>query len=32
MVPHAIDAQSGAAEILTIFDHEGERAHLHGEG
>jgi transcriptional regulator with XRE-family HTH domain len=31
MVPHAIDAHGGAAEILTIFDREGERAHLHGD-
>jgi transcriptional regulator with XRE-family HTH domain len=31
MVPHAIDAHGGVAEILTIFDREGERAHLHGE-
>jgi quercetin dioxygenase-like cupin family protein len=30
MVPHAIDAHGGVAEILTIFDREGERAHLHG--
>jgi transcriptional regulator with XRE-family HTH domain len=31
MVPHSIDAHGGAAEILTIFDREGERAHLHGD-
>jgi transcriptional regulator with XRE-family HTH domain len=31
MVPHAIDAHGGVAEILTIFDREGERAHLHGD-
>ena len=31
MVPHAIGAHGGAAEILTIFDREGERAHLHGD-
>ena len=31
MVPHAIAAHGGAAEILTIFDREGERAHLHGD-
>jgi transcriptional regulator with XRE-family HTH domain len=30
MVPHALDAHGGVAEILTIFDREGERAHLHG--
>ncbi|HET6628081.1 MAG TPA: helix-turn-helix transcriptional regulator [Nocardioidaceae bacterium] len=29
MVPHALGAQDGPAEILTIFDHDGERAHLH---
>jgi transcriptional regulator with XRE-family HTH domain len=31
MVPHAIGAHGGVAEILTIFDREGERAHLHGD-
>ncbi|RZU75700.1 XRE family transcriptional regulator [Micromonospora kangleipakensis] len=29
MVPHAIGAHAGPVEILTIFDHDGERAHLH---
>lgn len=29
MIPHAISAHRGPVEILTIFDHEGERAHLH---
>jgi transcriptional regulator with XRE-family HTH domain len=29
MVPHAIGAHEGPVEILTIFDHDGERAHLH---
>lgn len=29
MVPHAIGALDGPVEILTIFDHDGERAHLH---
>ena len=29
MVPHAIGAQDGPVEILTILDHDGERAHLH---
>jgi transcriptional regulator with XRE-family HTH domain len=29
MVPHAITAQDGPAEILTIYDQDGERAHLH---
>lgn len=32
MVPHAIGAHDGPVEILTIFDHDGERAHLHGSG
>lgn len=30
MTPHAISAHDGPAEILTIFDHEGESAHLPG--
>lgn len=29
MDPHAIGAPDGPVEILTIFDHDGERAHLH---
>lgn len=29
MVPHVIGAHDGPVEILTIFDHDGERAHLH---
>jgi transcriptional regulator with XRE-family HTH domain len=29
MVPHAIDAHDGPVEIVSIFDHDGERAHLH---
>ncbi len=29
MVPHSIRAHGGPVEILTIFDHDGERAHLH---
>ncbi len=29
MVPHSIGAHDGPVEILTIFDHDGERAHLH---
>lgn len=28
MVPHAFGAQGGAAEILCILDHDGERTHL----
>lgn len=31
MEPHRIEAHGGVAEILTIFDRDGERAHLaHG--
>ncbi len=30
MVPHAIVAQGGPVEILTVLDHDGERAHLQG--
>ncbi|MBD8043556.1 helix-turn-helix transcriptional regulator [Arthrobacter sp. Sa2BUA2] len=29
MVPHHIGAHEGPVEILTIFDHGGEKAHLH---
>ncbi|GAB3563034.1 hypothetical protein GCM10027344_19970 [Spelaeicoccus albus] len=29
MVPHLILAEGGPVEILTIFDHDGEHAHLH---
>ncbi|MFF1920789.1 helix-turn-helix domain-containing protein [Streptomyces sp. NPDC058221] len=29
MVPHAIKAHGGPAEILCILDHDGQRAHLH---
>jgi transcriptional regulator with XRE-family HTH domain len=29
MVPHWIGAEGGPVEILTILDHDGERAHLH---
>ncbi|MFC4604155.1 helix-turn-helix domain-containing protein [Rhodococcus kronopolitis] len=32
MVPHAICAHDGPVEILTIFDRDGERAHLHTSG
>ncbi|MFI7481569.1 helix-turn-helix domain-containing protein [Kocuria sp. M1R5S2] len=31
MVPHAISGHGGPVEILTVFDAEGERAHLRGE-
>ena len=29
MVPHALTAPDGTAEILAIYDQDGERAHLH---
>jgi quercetin dioxygenase-like cupin family protein len=29
MVPHALTAPQGPAEILAIYDQDGERAHLH---
>jgi transcriptional regulator with XRE-family HTH domain len=29
MTPHMIGAHDGPVEILSIFDHDGERAHLH---
>lgn len=32
MVPHHVGAHEGPADILTIFDHGGERAHLHSHG
>lgn len=28
MIPHAINAQDGPVEILCIFDHDGDHAHL----
>lgn len=30
MTPHLIEAHGGPAEMLTIFDHDGEQAHLPG--
>lgn len=30
MTPHLLEAHDGATEILTIFDHDGEQAHLPG--
>ncbi|MBD8078556.1 helix-turn-helix domain-containing protein [Cellulosimicrobium arenosum] len=30
MVPHVVAAHGGPVEVLTIFDQEGERAHLRG--
>jgi quercetin dioxygenase-like cupin family protein len=29
MTPHAIDALGGPAEVIVLFDREGQRAHLH---
>lgn len=29
-VPHSLAPQDGPAEVLSIFDHDGERAHLRG--
>jgi len=29
MIPHAFGADAGPAEILCIFDHDGQRTHLH---
>ncbi len=31
MIPHAINAQDGPVEILCIFDHDGDHAHLRPE-
>jgi transcriptional regulator with XRE-family HTH domain len=31
MVPHAFGAQGGPAEVLGIFDHDGQRSHLRHE-
>lgn len=30
MTPHAIEAHEGPVELLTIFDYDGERAHVPG--
>lgn len=32
MVPHSIGAQGGPVEILSILNHDGGLAHLHGPG
>jgi transcriptional regulator with XRE-family HTH domain len=29
MTPHALDAVGGVAEVLMVFDRDGQRAHLH---
>lgn len=31
MTPHAVEAHEGPVELLTIFDADGERAHLPGD-
>lgn len=32
MVPHLFEADGGPAEIISIFDRDGQRAHLHTAG
>ena len=32
MTPHAVDAVDGPAELIMVYDREGERAHLHTDG
>ena len=32
MTPHVVDALDGPAEIIMIFDRDGQRAHLHHDG
>jgi len=32
MTPHAFDALDGPAEVLMVFDRDGQRAHLHTDG
>jgi hypothetical protein len=32
MTPHAIVAVDGPAELVMIFDRDGQRAHVHHEG
>ena len=29
MSPHAVDALDGPAELIMVFDRDGQRAHLH---
>jgi transcriptional regulator with XRE-family HTH domain len=31
MTPHAIDALDGPAELVMVFDRDGQRAHLHSD-
>ena len=32
MTPHAVDAIGGPAELIMLFDRDGQRAHVHHEG
>ena len=32
MTPHAIEALDGPAELIMIFDRDGQRAHVHRDG
>jgi transcriptional regulator with XRE-family HTH domain len=32
MIPHAFGAHDGPVEVLCIFDHDGQRTHLHPSG
>jgi transcriptional regulator with XRE-family HTH domain len=32
MTPHAFEAVAGPAELIVIFDRDGQRAHVHHEG
>ncbi|WP_241248920.1 XRE family transcriptional regulator [Rhodococcus sp. X156] len=32
MTPHAVDALDGPAELVMVFDRDGQRAHLHTDG
>ena len=32
MTPHALDALDGPAELIMVFDGDGQRAHLHTDG
>ncbi len=32
MTPHAVDAIDGPAELIMLFDREGQRAHVHHDG
>ncbi len=29
MIPHLFQAEGGPAEIISLFDRDGQRAHLH---